>query len=70
MPATLADLALIQAMAEQLVDQAKKVGAVVTIDLQPLQPLRMGYYEPFIKVWPANPYAKPSTAVLLKERGQ
>ncbi|MDY0747337.1 hypothetical protein SNE35_22735 [Paucibacter sp. R3-3] len=58
MPATLADLALIQAMAEQLVDQANKVGAVVTIDLQSLQPLRMGHYEPVIRVWPANPNAK------------
>ncbi len=48
---TTADFALIQVMAEQLVNQAKDLGVVVTIERRPLLPPAMGRHEPVITLW-------------------
>ena len=49
---TLADKALIQALAEALLSEAEKLGVVVTIERQPCAPLAMGNHHPVICVWP------------------
>lgn len=42
--------------AEELIRYAEEVGMVVTIDLQPLQPLAMGHHKMVADVQPKHPY--------------
>lgn len=51
---SLADSALIQAMAEQLVKQAHQLGLSIEIHHSPLLPLAMGHSTPAITVWHAR----------------
>lgn len=44
------NLAVVQAAAEALVYRAQAVGVVLTIEQQPLQPLRMGHYRTVVSV--------------------
>lgn len=49
-----ADRAFVQVVAEGLIAQAAHLGLVVTIERQPLQPLRMGHHAPVITIWDAR----------------
>lgn len=51
---TLADEAFIRCLAEALVDQATRVGVIVTIERKPAPPLAMGHTVPAITTWPAR----------------
>jgi len=51
---TLADMALIQALAEALVAEAEKLGVTVLIERRSVPPLRMGGTEPVITIWPTR----------------
>lgn len=53
-PPTLADTALIQALAEALVAEADKLGITVMIERRSVPPLRMGGTEPVITIWPTK----------------
>ena len=49
---TLADQALIQCLAEALIEQARRVGLIVTIERESVPPLAMGNTVPVVRVWP------------------
>lgn len=51
---TLADMALVQALAEALIAEADKLGVTVMIERRSVPPLRMGGTEPVITVWPTR----------------
>lgn len=44
------NLAAVQAAAESLARRAQEMGVVLTIEQQPLQPLRMGHYRTVVSV--------------------
>lgn len=58
-PATPADHAFIRNLAEALIDQANRVGVIVTIERQALAPLAMGHHAPVITTWPLRGRAQP-----------
>jgi hypothetical protein len=51
---TVADMALIQCLAEALIAEADKLGVTVMIERRSVPPLRMGGTEPVITIWPTK----------------
>lgn len=47
---------VIKQRAEELIAEAVQLGVVVTISLQPLQPLAMGNHQMVVEVSPKHPY--------------
>lgn len=50
------DLDIIKERAEQLIEDAQRWGVVVTITLQPLEPLAMGNHKMVAEVTERKPY--------------